>query len=71
MLRIFKNNFFCRTHPVAALMCTRKRRRGKLGTKGRGKKIENKEEDEHLTLKFYLQVFMLVVTEMQIQLYKH
>ena len=65
--KIFKNNFFYRTPPVGAFMSTRKGRKGKRGTKERGKKFKMKEENENVSFNFYLQVLVLVIKEMQIQ----
>ena len=64
MLRIFKNSFFYRTPPIAAFLSTPKGRRGKRGTKERGKIFQMKEENENIS-------FVLVKTEMQIQLCKY
>ena len=67
----FKNNFFSRTPPVAAFVSARKRRRRrKRRTKEQGKIFQTTEENENLSFNFYLQVLVLVKTEMQIQLCK-
>ena len=68
--KYFVNSFFCRTPLVAAFMSTQKGRRGKCGTKEREKLFQMKEENENFSLNFYLQVLLLVKTEMQIQLCK-
>ena len=60
-----------RTPPVAAVMSTREGRRGKRGTKEQGKIFQMKEENENISLNFYLQVLVLVKAVMQIQLRKY
>ena len=67
----FKNSFFYRTPPIAAFMSTRKRRRGKRRKKARGKIFQMTEENENISSNFYLQILVLVKTEMQIQLCKY
>ena len=52
-------------------MSTRKGRREKRGTIERGKNFQRKEENENISFNFYLPVLVLVVTTMQIQLYKY
>ena len=52
-------------------MSTQNGRRGKCGTMKRGKTFQMKEENENISFNFYLQVLVLVKTEMQIQLRKH
>ena len=53
-------------------MTTRKERRGKRGTKTpRRKNFQIKEENENISsFNFYLQVLVLVITEMQMQPHK-
>ena len=63
MLRFFKNSFFYRATPVVAFISTRKGRRGKRGTKERGKIFQMKEENENISSNFYLQVLVPVKTE--------
>ena len=43
----------------------------KVRTGKQGKNFQEKEENENFPLNFYLQVLVLVLTEMQIQLYKY
>ena len=52
-------------------MSTRKERRGKRWTKERLESFQVKEENQNVSLSFYVQVLMLVKTEMQMQLYKY
>ena len=52
-------------------MSTRNGGRGKRGTKEQGKNFQMKEENENISFNFYLQVLVLVKTEMQIQLCKY
>ena len=56
---------------MAAFMSTQKRRRGKRGTKERGKVFQMKQENENISFNFYLQTLVLVITEKQIPLYKY
>ena len=63
----FKNSFFYRTPLVAVFISTRKGRIGKRGTKERGKIFQTKEENENTCFNCYLQVLMLVITEIQIK----
>ena len=56
---------------MAAFLSTRKGRRGKCGTKKRGKIFQMKEQNENISFNFYLQVLVLVKTEMQIALSKY
>ena len=51
--------------PVAAFVSTRKRRRGKRGTKERRKKFQMKEENKNIWINYDLQVLVLVIREMQ------
>ena len=51
-------------------MSTRKGRR-RRGKKEQGKIFQMKEKNEHILFNFYLQVLVLVKTEMQIQLCKY
>ena len=53
---------------MAAFVSTRKAKIGKCGTKKRGKIFQMKKENENNSFNFYLQVLVLVQTEMQIQL---
>ena len=50
-------------------MSTRKGRRGKRGTKQRGKIFQMKEKNENILFNFHQQVLVLVKTEIQIQLH--
>ena len=68
--KIFKNSFFYITPLVTAFMSTRKGRR-KRGKKEQGKIFQMKEKNENILFNFYLQVLVLVKTEMQIQLCKY
>ena len=52
-------------------MSTRKEKRGKHGTKERGNIFPTREENEKISSNLFLQVLVLVVTEIQIQLYKY
>ena len=52
-------------------MSTRKGRRGKRGTKERGKIFQMKEENGNISLNFYQKVLVLVKTEIQIRLGKY
>ena len=56
---------------MAAFLPTRKGRRGKCRTKERGKNFQMKEENENISFNFYLQVLVLVKTEMQIKQCKY
>lgn len=49
-------------------MAIRKGRKGKHWTKDPGKKCQIKEKDEKISYNFYLQVLMLVITEIRTQL---
>ena len=51
---------------MAAFMSTRKGRRRKCGTKERRKIFQMKKENENISFNFYLQVLVLIKTEMQI-----
>ena len=53
---------------MAAFMRTRKWRREKRGTKEWEKIFHMKEENENISFYFYLQVWVLIKKEMQIQL---
>ena len=43
----------------------------KVRTGKQGKNFQKKEENENFPINFYLQVLVLVLTEMQMQLYKY
>ena len=62
----FKNSFFYGTSLVAAFMSTRKGRKRKREIKKRGKFFQMKGENENISFNFYMQVLVLVKTEMQI-----
>ena len=47
------------------------KKRGKHGTKERGNIFPTKEENEKISSNLFLQALVLVVTEIQIQLYKY
>ena len=53
------------TTSVAAFVSTRKEGRGKRGTKEQEKFVQIKEENKSISFNFYLQVLVLVITEMQ------
>ena len=67
--KFFKNSFFYGITPVALFTSTRHGSRRKCGTKEREKVFQMKEENENISFNFYLQVLVLVKTEMQIQLH--
>ena len=52
-------------------MAFRKARKGKRGTKDPGKNFQMKDEDENISINFYLQVLVLVITEIQTQLHNY
>ena len=68
--KFLRTVFFYITPLVTAFMSTRKGRR-RRGKKEQGKIFQMKEKNEHILFNFYLQVLVLVKTEMQIQLCKY
>ena len=52
-------------------MSTRKGRRVKQGTKVQGKIFQIKEENENISFNFFLQVLVLIITEVRIQIDKY
>ena len=67
----FKNSFFYRKPLVAGFLSTQKGRGKKQRIEGWGKFFQMTEENENISYSFYLQVLVLVKTEMQIQLCKY
>ena len=52
-------------------MSNQNERREKRVTKEQGKNFQMKEENENVSFNFYQQIFVLLSTEMQIQLCKY
>ena len=70
--KFFKNSFFYGALPLAAFMSTRKgKRRRTCRIKQWGKLFQMTEENEKISINSYLQVLLLVKTEMQIRLCKY
>ena len=55
---------------MAGFISTGKGRRSKRGTKEQENTFQKKEENENILFNFYMQILVLVITEMQIMLFK-
>ena len=69
--KFLKNSFFCRKPPVAAYMSTRKGKEEESLEQKREKSSNKRRKNESILFNFYLQVLVLVITEMHIQLYQY
>ena len=66
--KFLKNSFFYRKPPVAAYMSTRKGKEDEMLEQQTEKFSTERRKNENIPFNFYLQVFVLVITEMHIQL---
>ena len=69
--KFLKNSFFYRKPPVAAYMFSRKGKEEESLEQKREKISNKRRKNESILFNFYLQVLVLVITEMHIQLYQY